>query len=88
MSDDGGLLSDDFKDGRGILFIGMEGTGDKAKFTVTDEAKAFLATVFSLEFPLEIGEREEDRACESPILQILARLGLGANFAARRKRWS
>jgi len=45
MSDDSGLMSEDFKDGKGILFIGMEGTGDKAKFTVTDEAKAFLETV-------------------------------------------
>ena len=42
---DEGLMSDDFKDGKGILFIGMDGAGDKAKFTVTEEAKEFLSTV-------------------------------------------
>jgi len=39
------LVNEDFKDGHGILFIGMQGEGSKAKFEVTDEAKAFLATL-------------------------------------------
>eukprot|EP00281_Chroomonas_sp_CCMP1168_P034621 CAMPEP_0206239688 /NCGR_PEP_ID=MMETSP0047_2-20121206/15526_1 /ASSEMBLY_ACC=CAM_ASM_000192 /TAXON_ID=195065 /ORGANISM="Chroomonas mesostigmatica_cf, Strain CCMP1168" /LENGTH=971 /DNA_ID=CAMNT_0053664395 /DNA_START=45 /DNA_END=2956 /DNA_ORIENTATION=- len=39
------LLDEDFKDGKGIVFIGMHGEGDKAKFEVADEAKAFLETL-------------------------------------------
>jgi hypothetical protein len=39
------LISPDFKEGKAILFIGMEGAGSKAKFYITDEAKEFLGTV-------------------------------------------
>jgi hypothetical protein len=39
------LLSDDFKDGQGIVFIGLEGEGDKAKFSLSNEAREFLETV-------------------------------------------
>jgi hypothetical protein len=39
------LISPDFKEGKAILFIGMEGVGSKAKFYVTDEAIEFLGTV-------------------------------------------
>ena len=39
------LMSDDFKDGQGIVFIGLEGEGDKAKFSLSNEAREFLETV-------------------------------------------
>jgi hypothetical protein len=56
------LISPDFKEGKAILFIGMEGAGSKAKFYITDEAKEFLQTVrcplakpvFKATFPVAI----------------------------------
>eukprot|EP00284_Hemiselmis_tepida_P006690 CAMPEP_0174933084 /NCGR_PEP_ID=MMETSP1355-20121228/43527_1 /TAXON_ID=464990 /ORGANISM="Hemiselmis tepida, Strain CCMP443" /LENGTH=88 /DNA_ID=CAMNT_0016179551 /DNA_START=36 /DNA_END=299 /DNA_ORIENTATION=- len=36
---------EEFKKGKGIVFIGMEGEGDSAKFNVSDEAKEFLETL-------------------------------------------
>jgi hypothetical protein len=42
------LLSEDFKDGKGIVFIGLEGEGEKARFSLSQEARDFLETVGAL----------------------------------------
>ena len=39
------LADDDFKSGRGIPFIALEGEGDDAKFCMCDEAKQFLCAL-------------------------------------------
>jgi hypothetical protein len=45
MDGNNGLLSEDFKEGKGIPFIALEGDAGDEKFRVLDEAKDFLMTV-------------------------------------------
>mmetsp|Transcript_28742 Transcript_28742/g.68650 ORF Transcript_28742/g.68650 Transcript_28742/m.68650 type:complete len:1574 (-) Transcript_28742:8-4729(-) len=42
MDGNNGLLNEEFKTGKGIPFIALEGEGENEKFRLMDEAKAFL----------------------------------------------
>eukprot|EP00961_Rhodomonas_salina_P041316 556254-Rhodomonas_salina.2 len=45
MDGNNGLLNEEFKTGKGIPFIALEGEGENEKFRLMDEAKAFLMQV-------------------------------------------